>query len=94
MTERETITSGPLAGYAVSQISRGDVFTSSELYVLGLNDRGELGYLAAQQEWVDDTGDPLEEAHQWVADNLAAGGFLPQFAEWFPAAEQEGGTDG
>ena len=94
MTERETITAGPLAGCTVSPITRADVFSPTERYLLDLNDRGELGYLAAQQEWVDDHGDPLQEAEQWAADELARGGFLPQFAEWFPVGVQEGGTDG
>lgn len=94
MADKQTITSGPLAGCTLSSITVADVFNRSELYVLALNERGELGYLAAQQEWVDDHGDPLQEAEQWAADGLARDGFLPQFAEWFPAGPQEGGTDG
>lgn len=93
MTEPETITSGPLAGCTVERVdlTPADVFNPTERYLLALNDRGELGYLAAQQEWVDDHGDPLQEAEQWAADELARGGFLPQFAEWFP---EEGGENG
>jgi len=92
MAEPVTITSGPLAGCSISLVTLSDVFTGTELYVLALNERGELGYLAAQQEWVDDHGDPLQEAEQWAADALAYDGFLPKFEEWFPV-EREDGTD-
>lgn len=85
MGESVAITSGPLAGCSVTSITLSDVFTASELYVLTLNERGELGYLAAQQEWVDNQGEPLREAEQWAADQLAYDGFLPTFAEWFPS---------
>lgn len=91
--DRERITTGPLAGCTVSPITLADVFTPTERYVLAINDRGELGYLAAQQEWVDDSGDPLQEAEQWAADELARGGFLPQFAEWFPTAPPSSSAD-
>lgn len=86
MRESVTITSGPLAGCSVTSVTLSDVFTASELYVLTLNERDELGYLAAQQEWIDDHGDPLRQGEQWAATQLAYDGFLPKFAEWFPSS--------
>lgn len=53
--------------------------------VLGLYSVGQLGYLAASDEWVNGNGHPLIEPLQQAAHDLAVAGELPEFAEWFPA---------
>ncbi|MGZ3140820.1 hypothetical protein ACVDFE_02205 [Lentzea chajnantorensis] len=53
--------------------------------VLGLHRAGQLGYLAASDEWVNGHGDPLPRPLQATATALAQNGTLPEFAEWFPA---------
>lgn len=68
----------------MEHIPRRFLFNRTELEVLWLEYKGELGYLAAQQEWVDDHGEPLEDAHQSMATFLAIRGWLPRFEEWFP----------
>lgn len=77
----EHITHGPLAGLTV--VSGEDLVDDPSGRVLLLHAKGELGYLAAQQEWVDDHGDPLEEADQAAADQMVRSGLLPEFEEWF-----------
>lgn len=44
---------------------------------------GQLGYLAAEDEWVDGAGDPLDDDLQDAATALAESGRLPRFAAWF-----------
>lgn len=53
--------------------------------VLDLYRAGQLGYLAASDEWVNGNGWPLIEPLQEAAAALAHDGQLPEFAEWFPA---------
>ena len=59
-------------------------FARARDQILGLHDVGNLGYLAASDEWIDHHGEPLATPLQHVADRLARDGHLPEFAEWFP----------
>lgn len=86
-----TETPWSVGGQRIEHIPRKFLFNSTELEVLWLEHKGELGYLAAQQEWVDDHGEPMEDAHQSMATRLAVCGWLPRFEEWFPL--KRGGAD-
>lgn len=57
--------------------------------ILELHRLGQLGYLAASDEWIDFHGEPLIPPLQPIADRLAREGELPEFAEWFPAPTVE-----
>lgn len=50
--------------------------------VIALHTDGRLGYLAAQQEWVDGL-EPLPDEIQDAATQLVRDGLLPEFEEWF-----------
>lgn len=49
---------------------------------VALHADGRLGYLAAQQEWVDGV-EPLPDEIQDAAGELVRAGLLPEFEEWF-----------
>lgn len=50
--------------------------------VIALHVIGRLGYLAAQQEWVDGV-ETLPDEIQDAATQLVRDGLLPEFEEWF-----------
>jgi len=57
--------------------------------VLDLYRAGQLGYLAASDDWVNGKGAPLIEPLQQAAHDLAVAGQLPEFVEWFPAPAED-----
>lgn len=66
---------GPLAGFTLTQ-DPGDPYVQ----VLAIHVAGRLGYLRAEDEWVDML-EPLPEVLQLAAHRLVQSGLLPEFED-------------